>query len=141
MYLIDTDALSAIRRRERQPSVSEWFSAQRSADLHLSVITIGEVERGIAQQIRVNPRFAEDLSSWLSRVIAWYQDRILPITLPIAQRWGQLTQEVGHRDPDLLIAATALEYGLTVVTRNVRHFEPTAVPVFNPFVDRETADD
>ena len=63
---------------------------------------------------------------------------MLPLDVPAAQRWGRLSASLGYDSADLMIAATALEHGLTVVTRNVRHFEPTGVPVFNPFGDRES---
>ena len=102
------------------------------ADLHLSVVTVGEIERGITQQQRNNPPFAQDLAHWLDRVLGWYGDRILPVDSATARRWGRLSAIHGHDSADLLIAATALEHGLTVVTRNVRHFEPTGVPVVDP---------
>ena len=82
---------------------------------------------------RRNPAFAEELGRWLDRVLGWYGDRILPVTLPVARRWGRLSATLGHGGADLLIAATALEHGLMVVTRNARHFEPTGVQVLNPF--------
>ena len=133
MFLIDTDVLSALRRRVRHPGVSRWIDAQRLTDLYLSVITIGEIERGITRQFRRDPVFAAELTLWLDHVISLYADRILDIDSSTARRWGHLSGELGHVTPDLLIAATALERGLTVVTRNVRHFEPTGVPVLNPF--------
>ena len=134
MFLIDTDVLSALRRRDRHPELVRWLQAQRTADLYLSAVTVGEIERGIAQQQRRDPSFARELSLWLDRVLAWYGDRILGVDVPTARRWGHLSGDLGHERPDLIIAATALEHGLTVVTRNVRHFEPTGVPVFNPFI-------
>ena len=77
--------------------------------------------------------FARDLAYWLDRVLAWYSDRILPVDTATARRWGRLSATHGHDGTDLLIAATALEHGLTVVTRNVRHFQPTGVPIVSPF--------
>ncbi len=133
MFLIDTDILSALRRRVRNPGVSRWIDAQRLTDLYLSVITIGEIERGITRQLRRDPVFAAELTLWLDHVVSLYADRVLDIDLSTARRWGRLSGELGHVSPDLLIAATALERGLTVVTRNVRHFEPTGVRVLNPF--------
>ncbi len=134
MFLIDTDVLSALRRRDRHPELVRWLQAQRTADLYLSAVTVGEIERGIARQQRRDPSFARELSLWLDRVLAWYGDRILGVDVPTARRWGRLYGDLGHEGPDLIIAATALEHGLTVVTRNVKHFEPTGVPVFNPFI-------
>ena len=132
MFLLDTDVLSALRRRERNPAIVRWVETQRTADLYISVATVGEIERGITQQQRHNPPFARDLSLWLDRVLAWYSDRILPVDAASARRWGRLSATLGHDSADLLISATALEHGLTVVTRNVRHFEPTGAPVLNP---------
>ena len=108
------------------------MEAQRTSDLYLSVVTVGEIERGIVQQRKHDPSFAKELSLWFDRVLAWYSDRILLVDVATARRWGQLSATLGHDGADLLIAATALEHGLTVVTRNVRDFEPTGVPTVNP---------
>ena len=141
MFLVDTDVLSALRRGERHPQVARWLTTRRSSDLYLSVVTIGEIERGIERQLTRDPEFASALSDWLDRVLAWYGDRILQVDLPTARRWGRLTAVLGHEGADLLIAATALERGLTVVTRNVSHFQPTGVPVLNPFAEGEPANE
>ena len=132
MFLIDTDVLSALRRRERNPELVRWVAAQRTTDLYLSVVTVGEIERGIAQQQRRDPSFARDLALWLDRVLAWYGDRVLPVDSATARRWGQLSATLGHDSAVLLIAAMALEHGLSVVTRNVRDFEPTGVSIVRP---------
>lgn len=132
MFLVDTDVLSALRRRERNPKVVRWVSNQRGSDLYLSVVTIGEVERGIFQQRTRDPVFAQELTAWLEDVLTFYADRVLPVDLATARRWGRLTAELGHSSADLLIAATALEHGLTVATHNVQHFEPSGVPVVDP---------
>ena len=133
MYLLDTDVVSALRRPDRHPAPTSWLRDQRSSDVYLSVVTLGEVERGIAQQIHRNPDFARDLAQWLEQTLAWFADRILPVDVATARRWGRLSASIGNQGADLLIAATALEHGLTVVTRNVRHFEPTGARVVNPF--------
>ena len=131
--LLDTDVLSALRRRKRNPAVVDWLGSQRTADLHLSVVTIGEVERGIVRQRDRDPAFARELADWLDKVLTWYGDRVLAVDIGTARRWGQLSGRLGHANADLLIAATALEHGLAVVTRNTRDFEPTGVRVVNPF--------
>lgn len=133
MFLLDTVVLSETRKRSRDPSVVTWLSQQRDADLFLSVVTIGEIERGIAQQQTRNPDFAKTLSKWLDRVLTLYGDRILPVDTATARRWGELSAAHGDNGADLLIAASALTHGLTVVTRNERHFRPTGVDVCNPF--------
>ena len=140
MYLLDTDVVSALRRPDRQPAPVSWLKAQRASDVFLSVVTVGEIERGIAQQQHRDPSFASELSDWLDRVLAWYGDRVLDVDIPTARRWGRLFGDLGHESVDLIIAATALEHGLTVVTRNTRHFEPAGVKVFSPFAGgRESA--
>lgn len=133
MFLIDTVALSELRRRERDPMVVRWFARQRTSDLFLSVISIGEIERGIARQRAADPAFATMLGDWLDRILSLYGDRIVPFDLRAARRWGTLSAALGNDSVDLMIAATAIENGLTVVTRNVSDFEPTGVAVLNPF--------
>ena len=134
MHLIDTSVLSALRSKERHPGIARWVSEQGAADLYLSVVSVGEIERGIRQQQRRNPPFAQALAAWLDKVVSFYGDRILSVDLATARRWGQLSATLGHEGVDLLIAATALEHGLTVVTCNVRHFEPTGVEVVDPSI-------
>jgi toxin FitB len=118
MFLLDTDVVSALSKRRPDPNVGAWLGQQRSADLFLSVISIGKIERGIAAQRRDNPDFAATLAGWLDRMLAVYGNRILPFDLAAARRWGQLSAALGNESADLMIAATALEHGLTVVTRN-----------------------
>ena len=132
MFLLDTDVLSALRKRKRHPEIARWVEQQRSADLYLSVVSIGEIERGIERQRRRDPVHAQALAAWLDRVLMLYGERILAVDMPAARRWGRLSGSLGLEGADLLIAATALEHGLTVVTRNVRHFAPSGVPVFDP---------
>ena len=134
-FLIDTDILSAMRRKQRNPNLEQWFQKNRTADIYLSVVTIGEVERDISRQKQVNPEFAQVLENWLEVILARYGQRILPLTIAIAKRWGRLSGDLGHDGADLMIAATALEHNLVVVTRNVRHFEPTRVNFINPFLN------
>lgn len=133
MFLIDTMVLSELRRRQRDPAVVAWIAQQRHDDCYLSVVSIGEIERGIARRRDADPAFADELAAWLDRVLRLHGERLLAVDLSIARRWGQLSAALGHDSADLLIAATALEHGLTVVTRNVRHFTPTGVATFNPW--------
>ena len=133
MFLIDTVTLSELRKRQRDPQVVKWFERQRTTDLFLSVISIGEIERGIARQRTTDPAFASALAGWLDRVVTLYGERIVPFDLPTARRWGALSAALGNDSADLMIAATALEHGLTVVTRNASDFEPAGVAVLDPF--------
>jgi predicted nucleic acid-binding protein len=133
MFLVDTDVLSALAKRRRHASVDAWIGRQRSSNLFISVISIGEIERGIALQRAKDPNFAAMLATWLDQLLTVYGDRVLPFDLASARRWGQLSAALGHHGPDLQIAATALEHGLTVVTRNISDFEPTGVSTLDPF--------
>jgi len=133
MFLIDTVTLSELRKRERNPMVVAWFERQRTADLFISVISIGEIERGIVRQRTIDRDFADALALWLDRVLTLYGERVVPFDLGTARRWGALSASLGNESADLMIAATALEHGLTVVTRNASDFEPTGVSVVNPF--------
>jgi predicted nucleic acid-binding protein len=136
MFLIDTVTLSELRRRQRNPAVVAWFEAQRTSDLFLSVVSIGEIERGIMRQRSADPAFADALAVWLDRVLALYGEQVLPFDLQAARRWGVLSATLGNESVDLMIAATALEHGLTVVTRNVSDFVPTGVAAFDPLTHR-----
>ena len=133
MFLIDTMVLSELRRRQRDPGVVAWIRNQRQEDCFLSVVSIGEIERGIARRRSADPAFAEQLAAWLDQLLRLHDQRLLPVDLATARRWGQLSADLGHDGADLLIAATALEHGLTVVTRNLRHFLPTGVATLNPW--------
>ncbi|KAB2870193.1 MAG: type II toxin-antitoxin system VapC family toxin [Bauldia sp.] len=133
MFLLDTVVLSELRKRHADRSVVAWMERQRSTDVFLSVITIGEIERGIALRQASDPGFAQVLVVWLDRVLSLYGGRILPFDVTAARRWGALSAALGNRSPDLQIAATALEHGLTVVTRNTADFAPTGVATLDPF--------
>jgi len=133
MYLIDTIVLSELRKPHRDARLAAWIERQRTTDLFVSVVTIGEIERDIARQRTTDSDFATAHAAWLDRMLALYGERILPFDLRIVKRVGQLSATLGNNSADLLISATALEHGLTVVTRNVSEFEPTGVAILNPF--------
>ena len=133
MYLIDTNVISAVRRPDRAPQVAAWLRGRSEQDLFLSVITIGEIERGIRQQEGRDPAFARDLRAWLDRTVLLFSDRLLAFEAEDARIWGRLSAELGHNGADLMIAASALRHTATVVTGNVGDFAPTGVRVENPF--------
>ncbi|MDE2824276.1 MAG: type II toxin-antitoxin system VapC family toxin [Chloroflexota bacterium] len=135
MFLLDTDVVSLLRRPDRHPAPAMWLQGQRPTDVFISVVTLAEMERGLAQQRRRDPEFARDLETWMERTTDSFADRIIGVDPAAARLWGRMSGDIGHFNVDLLIAATALVHGLTVVTRNVRHFEPTGVRVVNPFGD------
>lgn len=133
MFLLDTVIVSELRKAKPNAGVMRWISRQQDDRLHLSVVTLGEIERGIEKRRKADPVFADTLAVWLENTTRLYADRILPVTPSIARRWGRLSVQLGHDGADLLIAATALTHGLSVVTRNTSHFDPTGVDVVNPF--------
>jgi predicted nucleic acid-binding protein len=137
MYLLDTDVLSELRKRKRNPNVVKWIGAVTESDLHLSAITVAEIERGIERQKKPDLVFANDLAAWLEFTLRAFGERILPITVNIARRWGRLSAQIGNTELDLAIAATALEHGLTVVTGNTKHFQRTGAKLLNPFQARK----
>ncbi len=133
MFLLDTVIVSELRKKKPDAGVLRWVSKQQDDRMYLSVVTLGEIERGIEKRRKTDPGFADELAAWLESLTRLYADRILPITPGIARRWGRLSAQLGHDGADLLIAATALSHGLTVATRNTGHFEPAGVNVINPF--------
>lgn len=133
MFILDTNVISAVRRPDRAPKVAAWLRGRAEQDLYLSVITLGEIERGIRQQDARDPRFARDLQAWLDRTVLLFSDRLLPFEAEDARIWGRLSAEIGHNGADLMIAASARRHGATVVTGNVSDFAPTGVTLENPF--------
>jgi toxin FitB len=135
MFLLDTVVLSEFRRAKPSRKVVQWIKAQKAESLFVSVVSIGEIERGIERARKSDAEFAAELESWLETLLSVYADRVLPVSAGAARLWGRLSAKLGNDGADLLIAATALSHGATVVTRNVKHFAPTGVRVFNPFGD------
>lgn len=133
MYLLDTNVISAARRPDRAPKVAAWLKGRAEEELFVSVITLGEIERGIRLQEGKNVAFAADLRAWLDRTVMLFSDRILPFGPEDARIWGALSARVGHGGADLMIAATALARGAVVVTGNTADFESTGVRLENPF--------
>lgn len=136
MFLLDTNVISEPKRARPDEGVIAWLGDQLLSDLHISVITVGELRRGI---VRLEPgRRRDDLDFWLADLILRYGDRILPVDLDVTERWAALAEAaraVGRPSEmtDELIAATAHVHGLTVVTRNVRHFQPSGCRTLSPW--------
>lgn len=138
MYLLDTNIVSADAPTKRRVGV-EAFAAWMRANgdrLHLSAITIAEIEAGIARAARIGATAkAERLRRWLSAVEHFHAGRILPFGVEEARHAGLMLDRARAHDPgfeDIAIAATAAAHGLTVLTANERHFEPLGVPLANP---------
>ena len=137
-FLLDTCTVSELTKPSPHPGVLTWFDTQDSSALYLSVLTVGEIEKGIAG-LRPGRR-KQGLTSWLATLRATYADRILPINTAIATIWGRMAALVARRGGSLgvvdgLIAATAVHHGYTVVTRNTGEFAATGVALLNVWQD------
>ena len=133
MYILDTNVISAVRRPDRAPKVAAWLQGKAEHDLFISVITLGEIERGIRQQQSRDPAFAADLRAWLDRTVLLFSDRLLPFDAEDARIWGRLSAEIGNNGADLMIAASALRHAAIVVTGNTSDFAPIGCALENPF--------
>ena len=131
MYLLDTNVVSDVQRRLPKPTA--WLGSVDPTSVSLSVITIGEIERGIVKQRNTDPDRAARLDVWLRELRRDNADRILAITEEVALAWGRITAGRTRGSADTLIAATALVHDLILVTRNVADFEGLGVTVLNPW--------
>lgn len=133
-YLLDTDVVSELRKSVPDRHVAEWYQSERGVDIYLSTLVVGEIRQGIERLRPREPARAGSLDGWLAGLVRSYRERILPITVDIAQEWGRLNASP-QRPPvvDGLLAATARVHQLVLVTRNVADVAHTGVAVVNPF--------
>jgi predicted nucleic acid-binding protein len=132
-YLLDTCVISELRKPHSDHGVATWMTGIQPDEAFLSVLTLGEIRRGIELHRPKDPKAAGALERWLLGLEVHYAERILPITPAIADRWGRLCFNQPLPVSDGLIAATGLEHKLTVVTRNVSHFQRSGVNTLDPF--------
>ena len=136
-YLIDTNVLCEGAKRAPEPAVMAWLAEERTEVRYVSVLTLGEVQRGVTKS--ANPAQKRRLAEWLrDGLLREFEGRILPVDWPVAEAWALLTSKSeakGRTLPaiDALLAATALVHDLTLVTRNTRDFAGTGVRVLNPW--------
>ena len=136
-FLLDTNCISEITRVQPDPRVLQWFKVADESVLHLSVLTLGEIRKGIAGLPQSARR--SQLESWLEVDLqSRFSGRVLPISAAISDRWGLLAAESKRKGRPLsvidgLLAATALHFNFTIVSRNVNDFANTRVPVVNPW--------
>lgn len=132
MYLLDTDVVSELRRPRPHGAVVAWLEGVTDADLHLSAVTIGEIQAGIEITREQDEAKALEIEAWLEQVAQTFN--VLDMDARVFRSWARLMH---HRSDeiieDAMIAATAAVHGLVVVTRNVRDFKTLDVPTFNPF--------
>ena len=132
MYLLDTNVVSELRKPKPHGAVLAWFRGLEDSQIHLSAVTVGEIQAGIELTREQDEAKALEIGAWLETVAASYN--VLPMDAAAFRAWAQLM----HRKSDTvyedaMIAATAQIHGLTVVTRNVADFKAFGVPLLNPF--------
>ncbi len=138
MYLVDTDVISELRKKDKaNPRVSAFFKdAAARESLYLASVTIGELRRGVELiRYRGDTRQANVLGRWLDALLAEYGENVLSFDADAAQLWGRLRVPHPQNPLDKQVAAIALLYDLTLVTRNVKHFADTGVKLLDPFTE------
>jgi predicted nucleic acid-binding protein len=132
-YLLDTNVLSETRKKRADPGVMAFLEAADSDSLFMSVLTIGELRKGVAARMRADPAAAKSLSAWVEGLEFGFADRILGIDAATARRWGDWSGDRPRPVVDTLLAATAVEHGLIFVTRNTRDVDGIPVKTHNPW--------
>jgi len=133
-WLLDTNVLSELRKGDRgDAGVRKWFEQAVAEELFISVLVLGEIRQGIERLRRRDPAQARALDKWLLWIVAEFHDRLLPVDERVADQWGRLGTQQPVPVLDAFLAATALVYGLSVVSRDETGFKNTGVPVINPF--------
>ena len=132
-YLIDTCVISELRKASCNAGVTEWMAGIQPEEVYFSVLTLGEIRRGIELHRLRDTKAAGALERWLVGLEAHYAERILPITVAIADRCGRLSLSQPLPTTDGLIAATGIEHKLVIVTRNTADFKRSGVSTLNPF--------
>lgn len=133
-YLLDTNVLSELRRKNPNQAVLDWFAKRPATTLFLSVLTLGEIRKGVEGMPDLTRRAT--LLDWLETELpAFFSGRILMVDTHVADQWGKITAAAGRPIPaiDSLLAATAKQHGLTMVTRNIKDFAGLGVDVINPW--------
>jgi predicted nucleic acid-binding protein len=134
-WLVDTNVISEIRKGARcDPAVAAWWAGVEDRDLFLSVLSLGEIRRGIEALRPRAPGRAETLAMWLTDIAESFGERILDVDAAVAEAWGRLSGPRSLPTVDALLAATAQVHGLVLVTRNIADMGGLGVPVLNPFV-------
>lgn len=133
-YLLDTNVVSELRKRSPDVNVAEWYDGVRSLELHLSVLTLGEIRIGIERLRRKDAARARSLDEWLRGLLLTYSSRIVGVDVATADEWGRLNVPDQLPVIDGLLAATAKTQGLTLVSRNTTDLSASGITVLDPFM-------
>lgn len=132
-YLLDTNVVSEVRKRNGSPYVRDWIGGAHGPTLYLSALTVGEIRCGVELRRPKDPVQATILERWLHALHRQFGNRIIPVTPEVVEEWGRMNAVRPLPTTDGLIAATARVHGWTLVSRNVKDFAGTGVSVVNPF--------
>jgi hypothetical protein len=132
-YLLDTNVISETRKVRADPRVTGFLETAAGEHLFLSVLTLGELRKGVAARRRTDEETADRLATWVDEIELTFQDRVLPVDAAAARIWGELSADLNLPVVNTLIAATAISRGLVLVTRNTRDVAATGVAILNPW--------
>ena len=132
-HLLDTNIVSELHKTRPDPRVAAWYATVPDDSLYLSVLVVGEIRQGIERLRRRDDDHARALDDWLSELTSTYAERIIPVTIEVAEEWGRLSVPDPLPGVDGLMAATARIHGWILATRNTKHIERTGVRLVNPF--------
>jgi toxin FitB len=132
-FLLDTNVLSETRKKQPDVNVVTFLSTAEPSSIFVSVLSLGELRKGVAMKSRTDPDAAKRLGAWVDGLEWSFGDRILGVDAAIATRWGEASAQRSRPVVDTLLAATALVHGLTLVTRNVADVGDLGVKVLNPW--------
>ena len=132
-YLLDTNVLSETRKKKADAGVIAFLQAAEASTLYISVLTLGELRKGVAKKKREDAEMAKRLADWVDGLEYSFADRILSVDAATARLWGDWSSERPRPVVDTLLAATAVLHGLTLVTRNIRDVRGIAVKLLDPW--------
>jgi predicted nucleic acid-binding protein len=134
-YLLDTNIISELRKKQPNENVVSWFNQIHPSQLYLSSLTIGEVRAGALKKAKTDKRSGDLLLKWVNNLVRDYQEQILGIDLEVSEEWANLLAIDSTNAIDSLLAAQAISMNLVLVTRNIKHFKMFDIKLLNPFED------
>ncbi len=132
-YLLDTNIISELRKKQPNENVALWFNQIHPSQLYLSALTIAEIRAGALKKAKTDKKSGGLLVRWVDNLVTEYQEQILTIDLDVSEEWTRLLNIDGTNAIDSLIAAQAISMNLVLVTRNIKHFKMFDIKLLNPF--------